>query len=196
MPTAILIGFEYKNDMLPGTLIDLYHCYKWCESFGCNINVLTDIKEVDTKLLYTAIDKLIIESLNDYGKIDVDAIHESFTIVLNHVKSAKVMREENAEMINEEVIEIAVNKFNEKYESLNEDDKNLLQKLIKSTDGEKEELLESYKTESLVILERMNKESVKDSVTKAIQKIKEMVYNREKVDDDIISLYELKKELL
>jgi len=146
--------------------------------------------------LYTAIDKLIIESLNDYGKIDVDAIHESFTIVLNHVKSAKVMREENAEMINEEVIEIAVNKFNEKYESLNEDDKNLLQKLIKSTDGEKEELLESYKTESLVILERMNKESVKDSVTKAIQKIKEMVYNREKVDDDIISLYELKKELL
>jgi len=56
MPTAIVIGFEYKNDMLPGTLIDLYHCYKWCESFGCNINVLTDIKEVDTKLLYTAID--------------------------------------------------------------------------------------------------------------------------------------------
>ena len=56
MPTSILIGFEYKNDILPGTLIDLYHCYKWCKSFGCNINVLTDIKEVNYELLHNAID--------------------------------------------------------------------------------------------------------------------------------------------
>jgi hypothetical protein len=155
--------------------------------------LLVDNKRVE---LYTAIDKLITESLNDYNNVDVDSIHESFTVVLNHVKSPKNTHDEKVEMINEEVIEIAVNKFNEKYDSLNEDDKNLLQKLIKSTDKEKEELLETYKTESLVILEGLNKEAVKDNVTKAIQKIKEMKYNREKVDDDIISLHELKKELL
>ena len=56
MPTSILIGFEYKNNILPGTLIDIYHCYNWCKSFGCNINVLTDIKEVNIDLLYNAID--------------------------------------------------------------------------------------------------------------------------------------------
>lgn len=147
--------------------------------------------------LYTAIDNLIYESLNDYDKIDVDKIHESFDFVLNHVKSSKKKIVEGVEeAINEEVIEIAVDKFNEKYDTLNEDEKILFNKLIKSNDKEKEELLETYKNETLTILESLNKDTTKDSVTKAIQKIKEMVYNREKVDDDIISLHELKKELL
>ena len=148
--------------------------------------------------LYSAIDRLITESLNDNSKIDVDAIHESFTVVLNHVKSPRNIINEDADlnMINEEVIEIAVNKFNEKYESLNEDDKNLLQKLINSNDKEKEDLLETFKNDTLLILEGLNKDMTKDNIAKAIQKIKEMAYNRQKVDDDIISLYELKKELL
>ena len=148
--------------------------------------------------LYSAIDRLITESLNDNSKIDVDAIHESFTVVLNHVKSSKNVVNEDTDlnMINEEVIEIAVNKFNEKYESLNEDDKNLLQKLINSNDKEKEDLLETFKNDTLLILEGLNKDMTKDNIAKAIQKIKEMAYNRQKVDDDIISLYELKKELL
>jgi hypothetical protein len=148
--------------------------------------------------LYNAIDCLICESLNDYDKIDVDAIHESFSIILNHIKRPKRKLVENIDVkiINEDVIEIAVNKFNEKYDSLNEEDRNLLQKLIKSNDKEKLELLEAYKNEDLQILEGLNKDSIKDSVTKAIQKIKEMVYDKEKINDDIISLHELKKELL
>jgi hypothetical protein len=148
--------------------------------------------------LYSAIDRLITESLNDITKIDVDAIHESFMVVLNHIKSPKNIANEDADlnMINEEVIEIAVNKFNKKYESLNDDDKNLLQKLINSSDKEKEDLLETLKNDMLIILEGLNKDMAKDNIAKAIQKIKEMVYNRQKVDDDIISLYELKKELL
>lgn len=44
MPTAILIGFEYCFNSLPGTIIDIYHAYKWCKSFGCTIHVLTDIE--------------------------------------------------------------------------------------------------------------------------------------------------------
>lgn len=149
--------------------------------------------------LYNAIDRLITESLNDSEKVDVDAIHESFTIVLNHIKSPLQIITEGADdiiEINEEVIEIAVNKFNEKYDSLNEDDKNLLKTLINSNDSEKESLLESYKNETLSILEGLNVGMSKDNITKAIQKIKEMAYNRQKADDDILSLYELKKELL
>jgi len=166
-----------------------------------NAFISEDIIPVDDDKvkLYSAIDGLIYESLNDYNKIDVDAIHEAFTLVLNHIKTPKTKLLENLEerkTINEEVIEIAVEKFNEKYESLNEEDRNLLQLLIKSSDKEKKELLENYKKENLAILEGLNKDNVKDSVTKAIQKIKEMIYDREKVDDNIISLHELKKELL
>ncbi len=148
--------------------------------------------------IYNAIDDLINESLNDYDKIDVDRIHESFNIVLNHIKKPKKIIVESVGdvSVNEEIIEIAVDKFNEKYESLVEDDKNLLQKLIKSTEKEKETLLEAYKNEDLALLESINKDSVKEKVTKAINKIREMMFKKETVDDDIISLHELKKELL
>lgn len=147
--------------------------------------------------LYEAIDTLIIESLNDYDKIDVDNVHESFSIVLNHIRKPKMLVESvDIEEVNEEVIEIAVDKFNEKYDSLNEDDKNLIKTLIKSNDTEKQAILESFKNENLKILENIAKENTKDSIVKAIQKIKEMKYNKNNVEDNIISLYELKKELL
>lgn len=168
---------------------------KKLQPFISEIQLSIDDKRVE---LYNAVDKLITESLKCAESVDVDAIHESFTFVLNHIKSpAHIITEDvDTDIINEDVIEIAINKFNEKYDSLNEEDKNLLQKLIKSDDSEKESLLENYKTETLSILEGMNKDISKDSISKAIQKIKEMAYNRQKVDDDILSLYELKKELL
>jgi len=165
-------------------------------------NVVETITEADYNLekidLYNAIDALITESLNDYDKVDVDNIYESFTVVLNHVKEPKKILVENVmtEEIGEEIIEIAVDKFNQKYAELNEDDKNLLQLLIKSNDKEKKELLETYKTESLVVLEGINKDTVKENILKAIQKIKEMKYNKTNVVDDIISLHELKRDLL
>lgn len=72
MPTCILIGFEYKNDILPGTLIDLYQCYSWSKSFGCNIYTLTDIKEVNIELLHNAIDNKLANKdiLNFYNIIN------------------------------------------------------------------------------------------------------------------------------
>jgi hypothetical protein len=159
-------------------------------------NASYDLKKID---LYNAIDTLITESLNVPDKVDVDSIHESFTVVLNHVKTPKKQSLSEALELNdveEEVIEIAVNKFNEKYDSLNEDDKNLLKKLIKSNDDEKQELLEEYKKDSLTILESVHKDSIEEKILKTIQKIKEMKYNKSTIDDDIISLHELKKGLL
>jgi len=148
--------------------------------------------------LYEAIDNLIMESINDYDNIDIDCIHESFTTVLNHIKSPKEQLNETSEikLINEDVIEIAIGKFNEKYETLNETDKNLLKKLIKSNVIEKQKLLEQFKNENLIILERVNQNSIEDKITKTIQKIREMSYNSKTIDDDIISLHELKKDLL
>jgi hypothetical protein len=158
------------------------------------------VSDDDDKVqLYNAIDTLIKESLNDNDKIDIDKIHESFTLVLNRIKEpAKKELLENVDVkpVDEDVIEIAVDKFNEKYDTLNEEDKNLLKTLIKSNDKEKQALLETYKTESLAILEGVTKESAKEGVAKAIQKIKEMVYKKDNVEDNIISLHELKKELL
>ncbi len=164
-----------------------------------NIGNITEANyDLERIKLYNAIDTLITESLNDYDKVDVDNIYESFTVVLNHVKEYKQNLIENVESedVGEEILEIAVDKFNEKYAGLNEDEKNLLQLLIKTNDKEKKELLESYRTESLTLLEAINKDSVKENILKAIQKIKEMKYSKTSVVDDIIRLHELKRDLL
>jgi len=158
-----------------------------------------DTKRID---LYNAIDALITESLNDYNKVDVDNIQESFEIVLNHIKTPKTQTlTENVESksVSEDVIEIAITKFNEKYDSLNESDKNLLKTLIKANKTEKQELLESYKSDCLTILERVDKdadESKNSKIANAIRKIKEMKYNSKTANNDIIGLHEFKKELL
>lgn len=154
-----------------------------------------DLERVD---LYLAIETLINESLETYDKKDVDKMHEAFMLVLEHVQTPKKSLLENVDVqpINDDIIEIAVEKYNEKYESLDEGDKELLKTLIKSNAAEKQELLETYKAESLEILEGVNKDGTHDKIAKAIQKIKEMVYNQETVNDDIIGLHELKKGLL
>lgn len=98
MPTAILIGFEYKNDILPGTLVDLYHCYKWCKSFGCNVITLTDIKEVDIELLHNAIDNKLAKKdlLNFYNVIQPilvfdNLIDELLKILKNKIPDNKLI---------------------------------------------------------------------------------------------------------
>ena len=152
----------------------------------------------DRVKLYQAIDNLIYESLENYNDIDVDKMHESFTMVLDHIKAPKKTLLENVDVqpVNEDVIEMAVEKFNEKYASLDENDRKLLQTLIKANKEEKKELLETYKKDSLAILESVDKDSTKDSIAKAIEKIKEMVYNEENVTNDIIGLHDLQKGLL
>ncbi len=193
-----------ENEMLAGKYIDeaikLFEVFTIeeidAEREKLNVFISEDILPADEKKvgLYTAIDNLIRESLNVGEKVDIDSMHESFVAVLNHIKEPKKTLLENidVELVNEDVLEIATNKFNEKYVGLNEEDKKLLQTLIKSNSEEKKNLLETYKTETLAILEGVSD----NSVAKAIQKIKEMVYSQKDVDDNIIGLHELKKELI
>jgi hypothetical protein len=158
----------------------------------------TILPDDDRVNLYQAIDSLINETLEIHERKDIDKMHESVVTVLEHVRTPKKSLLENvdAKLINEEVIEIAVGKFNEKYADLNETDKDLLKTLIKSTDSDKKSLLETMKTETITILESIDKDGTKEYLEKAIQKINEMVYTKENVDDNIIGLHELKKELV
>ena len=158
-------------------------------------NVLPDDNKIN---LYHAIDNLINETLESPQNKDIDKMHESLVLVLEHIRTPKKALLENVdvELINEDIIEIGVRKFNEKYKELNEDDKDLLKKLIKLSDKEKESLLESMKSENLTILNCVDKKNAKDNIEKAINKINEMIYDKKDVDDNIIGLHELKKELI
>jgi len=197
-----------KNDILIKEYIDkhieLFEIYSLKEIQAERAKLKPFISEnidddSDKVKLYNAIDMLITESLKVGNEVDVDGAHEAFTLVFNHIKTPKkssLTEDVDVETMDEQVIEIAVDKFNEKYSNLAEDDGELLKTLINATPKEKEDLLETYKTETLTILETVGDEDDKAKMVKAVQKIKEMVFNGKTVDDNIISLHGFKKELL
>lgn len=81
MVNAILIGFQYnssdEHNILPGTIIDLYHAYKWCKSFCREITIFTDIttihdwKIVDHAIELNIVDMEILTFINEIPKIIV-----------------------------------------------------------------------------------------------------------------------------
>lgn len=159
-----------------------------------------DVEYVDPKLeLYVAISNLITETLKDNINIDVDVIHESYMVVLEHIKNNKTENviDKSNNVINETVLEIAIDKFNEKYDSLEENDRTLLINLMVSTETAKKVMLEDYKKENLQILESVdNADNINEKVTKTIEKLNSMKYDSKTIIDDILSLHELKKALL
>ena len=151
--------------------------------------------------LYECIDNLLLESLKVHEDIDVDKLHESFDYVLNHIKRPIEKREDNVDVvnfenINENIIKIAIDKFNNKYKNLLEEDKKFLTSLIKSSESKKRGLFEEHKNDALFIVENTEYEGTINKKTMVIEKIRGMNYNKDTVNDDIIKLYELKKGLI
>ncbi|MFW6219857.1 MAG: hypothetical protein ACOC33_03375 [bacterium] len=205
-------GIENKhidNDILASRYIDnnikLFEVYTKEELDKEHNKIKKFIKESeidkinnDKIKLYKSIGTLIEESVSDYEVINVDKIHESFEYVLEYIKKPKlgVSENEDSDIINEEVIEIAVNKFNEKYNQLDEQDVSLFKRLVTSSDDEKKELFEEYKNKNLEILNKINEDNTSDKIRKTIDKINEMKINDDSIDSDIINLYELHKGII
>lgn len=90
MPTAILIGFEYEFNTLPGAIIDLYHAYKWCHSFNCDIHVLTDIQQIkDQEILNSSVNRKISspDILTFYDNLSSKRIISNINDILTSLES-------------------------------------------------------------------------------------------------------------
>lgn len=201
---------EIENELLATRYIDnnikLFEIYTIDEINDEHKKLESYVKDysVDNEKikLYEAINNLILNSVNTYDNVDVDKIHESFITVLNHVKTIKPknINENTDDILNEEIINIAISKFNEKYYTLHENDRELLKRIIKSNTTEKKEMFESYKKENLVILNELSKKendnNTLDKINKTISKINDFHYNIETINESIVDLYELKKGLI
>lgn len=153
--------------------------------------------------LYCAIDNVIVESLKPSDEVDVDQLHESFSLVLEHIRQPKSERNiqtdittKTIESINEEIIQLAVKKFNEKYKHISEDDKQFIKSLAQKEDKEKIDLFEEYKSKNLKLLENLNDKDIIHKKHIAIEKINKMDTTKENLDENIIKLYELNKGLI
>lgn len=145
-----------------------------------------------------SIHNLLIESNIKNTDPNIDLLHESFINVLNHLKTNNkdnVITENNESNFNNSIVEIAINKFNNKFEELNNDDKDLFKILVKSSKEEKKSIFEKYKSDIKAILENANNDEIKERIDESINKIDKMEYNYKTINDDIITLFELNKAL-
>lgn len=199
---------EIDNDLIATRYIDsnikLFETYTVDEINEEHNKLLKFIDEsivLDNEkvVLYNSITNLIVESISDNNSIDVDEIHESFINVLSHIKKNKkkedkVIVENNN--INEDVVEIAINKFNEKYSDLDIEDRKLLKNLINSSYTEKKKIFEEYKTTTIDCFNKLDVEKYQEKIILATDRINEMTITKDTIDDTILKLHELKKGLL
>lgn len=151
--------------------------------------------------LYIAIGNLIYETLNKTNP-DVDLIHDSFTTVLNHIKEEKIIIEEKQIEIPKEIngnnlIEVALNKFSEKYKSLSKSEIHLIKMVVTSKEDERKIMFEELKNENISLLEGTeSNEGMEDKIHETIDKINKMKYNEDSSIKNIINLHQLKKDLV
>lgn len=170
-----------------------------------NLDIIKDDSNIK---LYNAVYNLIEQTLLKYDA-DVDILHESFTIVLEHIKTnTKVMINENLnnDIMDELVLKIAVDKFNEKYSKiLTEEDQKLIKNLNNSNIEDKKNIFEEYKNKNLEIIKNIKvedeadekvKEKLISRINENIDAITKMTFNESESDDQILKLYELNKNLL
>lgn len=88
MPVALLIGFEYTFNKLPGAIVDLYHANKWCESFNCDIHILTDIGN-NNELQNVINHKIAEEDILNFRNQEKIVVGNSVDLLMNIIRIIK-----------------------------------------------------------------------------------------------------------
>ena len=150
----------------------------------------------DVKKLYESINTLIYETVNEDTNINVkqEAYSNILTYLTHNVNESeeKNISIELVEGIDlDSVIEIATNKFNDKFNSLTEDEKEVLTTVVYGNNNNKTNLFESLKTESLELLNHTKTEGIEDKVHEGISMVNKMEFT----DENIIKLFNLKSSL-
>jgi hypothetical protein len=158
------------------------------------------------KELYNHIDTLLTESLADNKSTDVDKLHESFSFLLEHIKTNKPKLVESTDseidlkgVPQEFLIKKAIEKFNLKFSSLTESDRSIFKSIVSDNQNLKQTVFENLKDQTLESLNRLidnsSPEPMKEKINESITKITSMSFNKDTYSNDVISLNELKSSL-
>jgi len=142
---------------------------------------------IDTKL-----NNVIHEAI--VNKDNITKLYEAYEKLLTHIqnneKKDTVNDETEYNNINEDILKIAIDKFNERYkDSLNEDEISLFNLIVKNGDNNK--IFNEFKNETLILLENVDRNGIEDKINETIEKINNMTSDV----DNIIKLHGLKKNL-
>jgi hypothetical protein len=133
---------------------------------------------------------------------DVDKQHDAYVVVLEHIQNNKpeVLNEDVIKLpdnIDREVIlEFAVNKFNDKYKVLDEEQRRLFSILTTSTLESKQSIFETLKKETIELTNEGNNNGIEDKINEAIDSINKLLSDSESINTSIIKLVNYKQHLL
>ncbi len=148
------------------------------------------------KELYEQIHTLLFESLRP--KMDVDQLNEAYSFVMEYIKNNKPKLVESTEDSYENIpkdflIRKAIEKFNDKFASLNEDDKVLFKTIISEDVDIRSNYFKTLKNGILSTLSEYDK--VDDSINEAVDKLNKMNFNETTYIQDVLTLKELNEDL-
>ena len=181
-----------ENEKLGNKMITVYKGYKVPGSdLPLPYQKTTDIHEAISNLI-------TLEKTAE----NINRIHESFEFVKNWLLTPKTLSEDvKKPSINaDKFLTIAVDKYNEKYSTLSEEDKKIIKTIMSNNNQEKENLLKIMVKESVVLINNALKEygssiDVKTKLLEAKDVVYNLEFNEETYKDDITKIYDLKKSL-
>jgi hypothetical protein len=153
----------------------------------------------DKKNLYESLSDLILQTAKG-GETDIDLIHESFINVLNYLKTNKKSDEKIFETVegftSKDIVDIAINNFNEEYSFLDENEIDIVKTLAMGDRSKKVAMFESLKDDTLKKLDNLKKRGyTSEKLNESIEKINSMVVNEDTIVEDTIKIYSLKTSL-
>lgn len=152
----------------------------------------------EKKELHEAIHNLII--LEKKAET-INTLHESFEYVKKWLTIPKQILEIKKPKIDaDKFLNIAVEKYNEKYSNLSEEEKKVLKTIISSDRTEKETLLKDMVKESITLINNALREfsdniEIKSRLLEAKDVVYNIEFNEETYKEDIFKIYDLKKSL-
>lgn len=129
----------------------------------------------------------------------VDTIVESLTGIVDYIKDNEINENSEANILPTSVLSnIAVDKFNDRYSELNEDEKSVLKTILESDDDGKQEIFKTLSRECIDLVDNHLTESDMDAKERLL-KVKDRLLRQEFVSEsfitDISKLIELKSDL-
>jgi len=154
-----------------------------------------------TKKLYENLDILIKESLKDVP--DPEKKYNSYNNVLEYVMTEDTSKQEEDKykLKNEtyfpdkKIIEMAINKFNDKYSFLNENEREIFTVLFNNDNNGKQKVFEKIKKNNINQIKRKliesSDEKLSDKLKLVEEKLSSMAYNKDNYIDDMVKLNKL-----
>lgn len=191
-----------KAGMFVKENIDLFSKYSKKDIFEANSKLVLDLlfeKDIkdDKKELYESISTLIFtEKTPD----SIDTIVEATSKIVDYIVNNKEkVTSESIELPNSMLTTIMVDKYNQKYSTLDESEKQVIKVLIESTDDEKKEVYGKVVRECIDLINEKLNDSDLETKDKLLRVKDRLLSDKQEINEDFIKnvskLVELRSSL-